>query len=213
MRNHRSAALPIALVALGLTACGISVNGPIEIADGETRSGGASTVNGSISVGHNATVEGGCRTVNGNIDVGREARVEQLQAVNGSIRVDDDSLVDGDIEAVNGSISLRADARVNGRIRTVNGAVEARQARIVQGISTVNGDVRLVDHSVVEGDIVVEKKMGADLRSRPLEIELSGGSEVLGNIINENPDVEVRVRLLDGSKVSGRVENAEVIEG
>jgi hypothetical protein len=114
---------------------------------------------------------------------------------------------------VNGSIDLRTATQVLGEVTTINGSIDLRQATVIRGITTVNADIRLQESSVVKGDIVVEHKMGNSTRRRPLEIELSGGSTVEGSIIVENPDIEVKVLLLEGSKVLGRVENAEVSEG
>ncbi len=91
--------------------------------------------------------------------------------------------------------------------------IELRQTTVERDVTTINGDIRLTEGSVVKGDIIVGSKIGDSRRKRPLEIELSGGSSVEGHIIVEDPDVKVKVFLRDGSKVLGLVENAEVIEG
>ena len=212
MKPTRVVTISVILALAGLTACNASINSPIRVGDGETRSGGLSTVNGSITIGSDAAVEGSCRSVNGGISVGDRSRVEGLQAVNGSIRVGREVQVDGEVESVNGPVSLDVGTEVTGEVGTINGPIELTGATVGRDLRTVNGRIRLFDRSVVKGDIVIEDKMGSSRRQRPLEIEISGGSIVEGDLIVEDQDLEVRVRLSDGGKVLGRVENAQIVD-
>jgi hypothetical protein len=78
-------------------------------------------------------------------------------------------------------------------------------------VHTVNGDIRLLEGSIVEGDVVIENKWG-DIGPGTVEIEIAGGSVVKGDVINEDEDRPVRLRLLDGSRVEGRLRGVEVAE-
>jgi DUF4097 and DUF4098 domain-containing protein YvlB len=196
------------LVVLG--SCSTSINSSLEVADGETRKGSLSTVNGSITVGKGCVVEGSCRSVNGSVEVGVGSRVRRLSTVNGEIECDGDVTVDADVESVNGSLSMAAGSRVGGAVETINGAVDLVHTSVAGDVRTVNGRVRLSENSVVAGDLIVVKKRGNN-RQRPLEIELDGGSVIEGNLIVEDPSIEVRVLLSGGSEIRGRVENADVV--
>ncbi len=206
--------LPIALVLalVTLTACNASINAPIRVGDGETRSGGLSTVNGGITVGSDATVGGSCKSVNGGIKIGERSRVGGIKAVNGPIRVGREVQVDGGVDSVNGPVSLDRGTRVAGGVETINGPIELTGAIVDLDLRTVNGSIGLHEQSVVKGDIVIEDKLGNSRRRHPLEIEITGGSVVEGDLIVEDQDLEVRVLLRDGGKVLGRVENAQIVE-
>ena len=49
------------------------------------------------------------------------------------------------------------------------------------------------------------------LKERPLEIEVTGGSTIEGDVVVER-NIDVRLILRDGGRVLGRVDGAEVIE-
>ncbi len=96
---------------------------------------------------------------------------------------------------------------------TINGKIELNGAEVAKDVKTINGDIALRDGSTIGGDIVIEERgESSSRRSRPLRIELEGGSVVKGNVLVEDPDMEVEIYLRDGSRVLGRVENAQVIE-
>jgi len=210
MHRKRSSLLLSALLVLVLGA-GAGINSSIHVADGEVREETLSALNGEISVGDGATV-GECESVNGSVRVGRNARVESISAVNGMIEVGDGSIVERAIESVNGSVSLAHNSSASA-VSTVNGRIRLSGAEVTDDLRTINGDIALLDGSTVGGDIVIEKRgNGSSRRDRPLRIELEGGSTVHGNVINEDPDVVVEIRLRDGSGISGRVENAEIID-
>jgi hypothetical protein len=82
---------------------------------------------------------------------------------------------------------------------------------VQRDVQTVNGDIELRDNSVVKGNIVIEDKMDVSKRQRPIEIEVTGGSIIEGDVVVKR-NVEVRLILRDGGKVLGQVDGAEVID-
>ncbi|MFQ5638152.1 MAG: hypothetical protein ACE5IR_09190 [bacterium] len=200
-----------AFVMLFLIACNLTINKTVRIADG-TKSRGVNTVNGGIIIGDNCEVRGECRSVNGQIEMGRNSSVEELQTVNGRIRIDEDSVVDHDVESVNGSVRCLSGVEIQGGIHTINGKIKLEKTRVHRNITTINGNISLRERCVVRGDIIVKKTKGHSSSIRKLRIELSGGSVVHGDILVNENDIEVEVFISDDSKVQGRIENAEVIE-
>ena len=156
-------------------------------------------------------VRGSSRSVNGRIQVGRESEVEDLQTVNGKIRIAKDVKIDGDIESVNGSVRCGVGVKVDGRITTINGRIELDHTTVERDIHTTNGDITLEDKTKVKGDIVIEGKKGRGRDYRRLNIRISGGSIVEGKIIVKDRRRDVRVYLSNGGRVLGEVEHAEVI--
>lgn len=195
-----------------LTACNFSVNQTIHIQDDETKHSSINTVNGNIIIGNRCDIQGKCRSVNGNIDVGHDSRVKELQTVNGGIRIDSDTIVKRDVESVNGSVTCESGVAVKGDISTINGRVKLCNSEVSHDITTINGDITLKEKSIVRGDIVIKDNKGRSKSKRALEIRLSNESVVEGDIIVKDRDIKVEVYLSDGSKVLGRVRNAEVIE-
>ncbi len=201
--------LPLAITTV--LAGDFDFNKSIRLGDGETRDGDLSSVNGKISVGDDATVGGDCSTVNGSISVGSNSRVESLETVNGSIKVDRRTVVEDEVETVNGSVTL-GDGTTAESVATVNGKIRLDGAEIERGVKTVNGDIELTG-ATVGGDIVIQENRGnGSGRQRSRRIELDEGSIVQGDVINEDPDVEVRVYLRAGSRIEGRTENVELIK-
>ncbi|MCP3981860.1 MAG: hypothetical protein GY716_21365 [bacterium] len=210
MRPTKRICLAVAVAALWLGACNTSINAPIDIADGETSAGDLNTVNGSISLGRESHVRGSCRSVNGNVELDDGARASGVATVNGTIRIGADAVIEGDAESVNGRVSTRAGCTIKGDVSTVNGSIDLRGTRVEDNIHTVNGRVSLQEQSVVGGDVVIKDQVGGS--RKPLEIEISGGSVVEGDVINEDDDLTVRVYLSGGGKILGRTENVEVIQ-
>lgn len=219
--SSRVLSIVAALVALSMggvaAAFDFDFNDDIEIAAG-TESRGDSTVNGSIDVGSGAVVNGGLETVNGSIRIETDARVEDVQTVNGRIRLAS-GVTAGEIESVNGDISLdeKASAEsvsvVNGTLRlapgahvaedvgNVNGEIEITGADIGGDLSTVNGDIMLVDNARVRGDLMVEKPGGFNWDgNRKPRVVVGPGSRVDGNIVLER---EVELFISDSAEVGG----------
>ena len=203
---------PLFLITLFFApACRFGVNKTIYVEDGKTRNGSLNSVNGGIIIGEQCVVRGSSRSVNGRIEVGRESEVEDLQTVNGKIRIARDVKIDGDIESVNGSIRCGAGVNVDGRITAINGRIELDHTTVERDIHTTNGDITLEDNTKVKGDIVVEGKKGRGRGYHRLDIKISGDSVVEGRIIVKDRRRDVRVYLSNGGRVLGEVENAEVI--
>lgn len=195
-----------------------SINKSITIEDG-SESGGKSSVNGSITVGRNATVTGALETVNGAIRVDDDARVVDLQTVNGSIRVGsktvtadisgvngsirigNDAVIDGEISVVNGRISTESGARVSKDVSNVNGEFQISGSTIGGDLSTVNGDVWLMDKSELQGDLIVEKPSGWNSKGqRDPTVVIGPGSIVKGQIRLER---KVELYIHDSATVGG----------
>ena len=218
MTYTRLLALAILAVALASQVHAGSINESINIGDG-AESTGQSSVNGSITVGSKATVTGELETVNGAIRVDNDARVEALQTVNGSIRVGS-NVQTGDISGVNGSIRLGSNVVVEGEISVVNGRVSTESGtRISKDVSnvngefqilgssiggdltTVNGDVWLMDQSELLGDLVVEMPSGWNSKGqREPSIVIGAGSTVKGQIRLER---KVKLYIHDSASVAG----------
>ena len=225
--------LTISLGMLILFACGLSdtgINKSLNVADGETRSGGLRTVNGSIHVGNEAKVLGDCSTVNGRVSVGqhaevgeiscvngsvsvdRESQVEEISCVNGSIDLDGDVVVKGDVGTVNGSIQVKHRVHIHGDMSTVNGGMEAVESLIGGDVTTVNGNIDLLDASKVKGNVIVDRHQKKPMGGfKELTILVQGGSQVRGNIEVKGDDPNVKVVLADGGEVLGEIINAKIV--
>ena len=216
---------------LVMPGCNVSVNKSIHIDDGETVDNSQSTVNGSIYIGSDCKVKGSCNTVNGKIKVGSNSEVRSLKTVNMGITIGEDSYVDGNASTVNGSINCKAGvkidgsattvngsikcdsgAKINGDATTVNGKIELKKTVVKEDIRTHNGDITLMNESIVYGDIVIRRSHNITRRHRRLKISIAEGSIVKGDIINKDDDIDVKVYLTGGGKVIGKIRGAELIK-
>ena len=200
------------ILSLFFLNCKISINKTLYVNDGENVYSDVMTINGSIFVGSNCEVHGSCRTVNGVIEVGKYSKAEDLQSVNGSIRVAEDVYVRGDVEAVNGSISCDPDVKVKGKVVSVNGNIELQKTRVKRDVRTYNGHISLLDSTIIYGNVIVKRTKGSFERRKPLKIEIRNGSIVEGDVIAEREDDNIELVLSDGGRVMGDVENILVIE-
>lgn len=122
-----------------------SVNGAAEMGE-DSQVDGISTVNGSISVGKNSVVHEDLESVNGSITCEAGVKVRgEINSINGSIELFNTE-VENNITTMNGSISLNDQTLVMGNIE-----VEVK-GKILSGNPKVKIHIR--DHSVVEGDII-----------------------------------------------------------
>ncbi len=190
------------VMLMAVPAFGMSMNKSVKIAAG-SESDGASSVNGSISIGENAVVSGDVSTVNGAIRVDPGASIKEASTVNGAVRISDNVkseglgtvngsvtvgesvTVDGAIEAVNGSISIATGSTVASDVSNVNGQIEISGAQIGGDVSTVSGDIYVVEGSVVKGGLLVEKPSGwgwGNKMKREPRVVIGPGSSVVGNI-------------------------------
>ena len=190
------------VMLMAVPAFGTSINKSIGIEAG-SESDGASTVNGSISIGEKAVVSGDISTVNGAIRVDSGASIKSASTVNGALRISDNVkseglntvngsvtvgesvTVDGAIEAVNGRITVEKGSKIASHVSNVNGEIELSGVQIGGNVSTVNGDIFVVDGSVIKGDLIVEKpggwSWGTIFKGEP-KVVIGPGSSVVGNI-------------------------------
>ncbi len=168
------------------------VNRSITIEDGGC-AGHVDTVNGSVRVGENAQVET-VETVNGSVRLGRGAHAESVETVNGGIDLAEDVTVARDVEAVNGSIELERGAEVVGELENVNGGIEVRGAHVGGRISTVSGDIRILEGARVDGGILIEEPKGWFNwnQNRPPRV-IIGENAVVGGELRFEREVELHV--------------------
>jgi len=205
---------------MAVPALGATLNKSVKIEPG-SESSGATSVNGSITVGENAVVTGNVKTVNGSVRVDGGARIRNaatvngsvrvatgvqavdLSTVNGSIKVGESVVLDGEIEAVNGRITVASGTIVANGVSNVNGQIRLAGAEVGGDVSTVSGDVNVIEGSVVQGNLIVEKPsnwgFGKSKTGKP-RIVIGPGSTVKGTI-----DLERKVALFisDTANVGG----------
>lgn len=200
------------IATICLSGCNLRINKSIHIDDGQTVRGSQNAINGNINIGANCNVNGSCRSVNGNVRVGNDSKVKDLQSVNGRITVERDVLVRGDVESVNGPVSCDPGVEIRGGVTSINGSIDLENTLIEKDVKTYNGDIDLLERTVIHGDIIIKKSRGSSNRRRRLAIEITGHSVVEGDIIVKDRNIEVTVVLSNGGRVEGRVRNAKVIE-
>ena len=190
-----------------------SVNKSVNVAPGETLSESVSSVNGSVNVGANAVLQGEAETVNGSLSIDDGCQTRDLSSVNGAVRVGERVQVDGNVSTVNGTLRIGDQSTISGNVETVNGSIDLRGATVERDIETVNGGIVLDQGAIVRGSIIVPatRSRGNKKWRGTLDIELRGGSSVVGDIRVEDEDRKVRVILRDGSTVGGQIQGAEIV--
>ena len=162
------------------------VNGSIQIAESQTAAN-VSTVNGSIRVNDYADVAK-VSTVNGGVQLYDKSVIRSAETVNGSIRVGKEVTVRDSLNTVNGGIKVESSSRIGEDITTVNGSIELIAATVAGDVRTVNGDVRVLSGSVIEGDLIIEKRksrpwlLGFNQSARKTTVEIGADSQVNGVI-------------------------------
>jgi DUF4097 and DUF4098 domain-containing protein YvlB len=192
----------IKIEAGGESSGATSVNGSITIGADAVVTGDVKTVNGSIRVGSGASIQN-ASTVNGGVKIAANVQAENLSTVNGAVKVGESATVDGEIEAVNGSVSVKKGSKIARSISNVNGQIELSGAEVGGDVSTVTGDVDIVDGTVVKGDLIVEKPGNwgwGNSKNRKPRIVIGPGSTVEGVIDLEH---EVELYVSATAKVGG----------
>jgi DUF4097 and DUF4098 domain-containing protein YvlB len=195
-----------------LCGCNVAVNRNVALHDGATVRSSHHTVNGSITVGANCDVRGTCESVNGGITVGPDSRVRTLQTVNGPIDLGERVLVRGEVSSVNGAVRCQSGVKIERGIFSVNGKVELTGTTVARDIKTYNADVTLWGQSVVKSSIIVKRRDDHSDQRGHVEIRVADGSVVQGDVIVQDPDVDVDVYLTNGGAVQGRIEGATVFQ-
>ncbi len=209
----RRACVLVVIFLFAVQGCDLSINRNLTVADGKRRSEGAHSINGKIRVGQGCDIRGASRTINGSIDIGPDSRVRSLQTINGHVEIDANVHVRGDIQTINGRVHCGAGTRIEGDIETINGRLSLDSTSVRGGLQTCNGQVVLDHHSEIQKDIIVKGPKEHKRRHRPrqLDIRLSNGSRVMGDILVKDPDRKVTVYLSSGAQVLGRVQNAQIV--
>ncbi|MCK5453509.1 MAG: hypothetical protein KAJ16_04060, partial [Calditrichia bacterium] len=148
--------------------------------------------------------------VNGIIEIGQNSVVDDIQTVNGRIRIDENAVINDDVSAVNGKVDVDKGAAVKGDISTVNGKIKLIGASVSRNIQTFNGDIRLLEASELEGDIIIKDSSGKN--KDDLIIKILDASIVRGDIRVEDEERKVTVYKSPDSEIMGKVFNAEVVE-
>lgn len=201
----------IALVILNL-GCKVNVNKSIHLQDGKKVSSGMVTVNGNIHVGSRCMVHGTCRSVNGFIKINENSVVGALQSVNGNIEVGESVNIKGNAESVNGCIRIDEGTHIYGDVKTINGDISCHDTDIRRDIETYNGDILLAQSSHVKGDVVIKRSKGNQQHHRTLKITLMDHSVIEGDIIVRDENLDVKLYLDHNSAVNGRHPDVEVIK-
>ena len=114
--------------------------------------------------------------------------------MNGAIRLGENVTVDGEIEVVNGKISMERGSTVADDVSNVNGEFDVSGAEIGGDLSTVNGDVWLMDGSILRGHLIVDKPGGWSWNpdKRKPKIVIGPGSQIVG-VIDLKREVELYI--------------------
>ncbi|MFC1545668.1 hypothetical protein ACFL44_03165 [Gemmatimonadota bacterium] len=204
--------LPIVpVMILFLAGCHLAIERDITIESGQSVRSSINVIDGDITIGSGCFIKSSCRTVDGDIEVGRESTVTNLQSVDGTIYVGRDVVVRRDVELVDGDIICRQGVTVGGNINAIDGRIEISNTVVEHDITTYAADMFLDDRSRVEGDIIIRRSTDDHNRQRQVRIEITGGSVVMGDILNKDENVDVRVYLSDGGRIEGRARDVEVI--
>lgn len=122
-----------------------------------------------------------------------ETREQGFDTVNGSVTIQDDAIITGEIEVVNGRISIGNNAKVVGDIEAVNGRIQLGEGAITAGIETVNGRIEASKDIRVTGNV---ETVNGNIYFA------NGGAEVDGNVFAVNG----LIKLFDAT-ITGNVSN------
>lgn len=210
MKRLLLAALATGAVTAFAAGASVShVNGEIRIPAG-TEAGDLSTVNGSINIGVNAKV-GNVRSVNGGQSLGDGASAGNMSTVNGGIGIGRNARINGELRSVNGGLTLGAGTELNGALTNVNGAIRIDGAHLTGAITTVGGDITVMNGGRVDGGILVQKPSGSWLVGIVTvpRIVIGAGSSVGGTLKFER---EVKLYVSDQAKLVGKIEGATPVK-
>ena len=187
-----------------------TVSGDIFVGNGAHVKGDVSAVSGDISIGSKASVEN-IEVVSGDISIGKSAKTRNLETVSGDIHLYEKSDVDGSIESVSGDVNCDSGSDIVESIETVSGDIELDDSRLRGFLKTVSGDISLFNGSMIDGDIIINRKPDVVLfHDGKLKIIIDMNSVVKGSILVKEPNSNVIVYLANGGKVQGEIVDAEV---
>jgi len=183
------------------------VNGSIQISESQIAAN-VSTVNGSIRINDYADAAK-ISTVNGGVQLHDNSAIRSAETVNGSIRVGEQVTVSDSLSTINGGIKIDSNSQIGENIDTVNGSIELVSATVAGNVSTVNGNVRILSGSVIEGDLIIEKRksrswlLGFNRSARKPTVEIGAGSRVNG-VIYLGREVDL---IIHDTAVVARIDN------
>lgn len=232
MRTIQKNIIAITIIGYSVSLLGqSSISKDILIGPGKVSERDVSTVSGDITIGKNARVQGSIETVSGDIEIavkakikdvssvsgdisiGKNATCNSLESVSGDILLYEGCTVDGSIETVSGDITGNGGCEIFKNIESVSGDVELDDTRLRGDIETVSGDISLFNGSLVEGDIIINRKHDLMMSAMSrVKVVIDMNSLVKGSIRVKEKDTNVIVYLSNGGKVRGEIINAEVIE-
>jgi DUF4097 and DUF4098 domain-containing protein YvlB len=184
-----------------------TVNGSITVGE-NSKVGDLSTVNGSVKVAALSSI-GEAATVNGSITLSDGVKAESVETVNGSIKLGEGCAVEKNVETVNGSIIIQSTCEIGGDIETVNGKISVTNTLVKGSITAVNGKILVLDHSVVSGDIVIQKSNGFFNTSKnkmPIVV-LGKNVQIEGDLEFAKP---VKLYVHESVKIDLDIDNAEI---
>lgn len=193
-------------IALGAESSAATIearNGSIRIGPG-SRTAGLDARNGSITIDSDAVVEGPVSTRNGSITLARASRVDgSITTRNGSVELDGATVGQG-IESRTGDIVLRAGSRAGGDLVIEVKDSDGGRSSGFFGFGASDswpraGSVRVLDDSVVDGDVVL--RLPGDYDERMPTVEIAAGARVAGNL-----EIDSRAELIVDGRVDGEVE-------
>ncbi len=189
-----------------------TVNGSVKVADGSVVNGDCKTVNGSVHLGSGAQADS-LKTVNGSIHLKPKSAVkEDVETVNGKISAEGDNVIEGDLQTVNGGVALKNGVQVKGDVKVVNGHLDFTGAHILGNVTLRSGKAEFKTTTIIEGNVIIEGNREKIRNEDPSEIILSGQALIKGDIILEDPDRIVNLRMMDDARVEGSMEHLKVIE-
>ncbi len=192
-------------------------NGSIELGD-DSHALSLDTRNGSIAIGAGGRIDGQVHTRNGTIRVGQLAEVlGSVSTRNGSIQLHPGSSVAGQVESRNGAIRLEQ-ANVGQEVTSRAGNIELHLGSRVGGDVIIEiseqsggrrlfgrsvdyndaGHIRILDDSVVEGDVII--RLPANYNAEIPSLTIAPKARVLGQV-----RVDSRVELNIDGEVAGGV--------
>lgn len=198
-----------------------SRNGRIHLGDGssageiDTRNGGIrvgasgrteglSSRNGSIDIGQDVEVDGRVETRNGGVSLATGSRVSgRITTRNGGVHLDGATVEQG-VEALAGDIILTGGSRSGDDLVIEISEDKAGRSSGFLGFGGSKswpeaGDIRILEGSVVEGDVIL--RLPEDYDEELPVVEISADSSVSGDL-----RIDRRVELIVAGTVHGEIE-------
>lgn len=142
-----------------------------------------SSVNGTVSIEDNVTATH-VSNVNGRISIANNVSVDRVKIINGNISIGDGFRAREFVETVNGNISIDEASTVGNNIASVNGNIDLDNVYVGGNIETKNGNVYLLNGTVIEGDVVFAGRPNSNnIRNRPPTLKIDSDSLIKGQII------------------------------